>query len=963
MKDTQGNYQELLLPNAPYLVPAGQANSQVQWKYIAPAIQNAWSPRPELSTAFDFCFIKCRCADGATRRQADRNRRRLPAVGSEEIIAPFVIGFDHGRDVYFQKITDRPLVFGYELDETPYMQTDLILHKTSSRYMAAHWGNYLDQKDFPANSAADAAARAEMDLVSSARFWNTEQNQAKAARNKAHPSPPQVLFASGQRRNQPRCKVAPLPEYMKQSFVVLNIPMEYDDATQICPHQVYGGNRTANLGGVCLLKPDKPLERFLDFPYYTRHPFFTNEIAQRSLVGDTLIAALLQFCRESCRCPTDPDYETITPKVPGETEAGQGGEPERREDEPGSIGTNILGYSVLRSKTRGGDDFHGQFDGCSVMGLTCTGSRSHVPDGMSKRMSIWEALGGRKKSPKSSTADASPVSEPTDRFDDLAPPEAQPLGRSNAPFQHGPLFTDPSALHPKAGLGASSLDYLTLEDSQLSDLPGAQSALPSRGFTDDLCYGSGVTYLAALSTGGLWGLGEGLQKMPSNAPPKLRLNAVLNSITRRGPFLGNSAGVVAMCYNGFNSTIGYYRGKHDASNSIAAGALSGMLFKSTRGAKPMLISGGIVATVAGAWAVARKAPPREIISYPRSLPKKIIMSSSCAYTGDQLASDEVKQCKEYIDRQLEYRNLTIGVELYSRPEYTLADIAGMMPLIPTEGTREPVTYGHDLHNMAEDYEANETRVTDLKRLINQTTTSILAASEKKMRAALGDHSVRGRRSNAREMEKLIGLYAQHLLPKRKVSPKDYLVKLCWSVNSDGGGIWREMYFAWDTAFWQFNREMRDAVDYQISVGGLQLERTACGPWQVTLLQVSRFPKEASMSAKGNKFVVKDDATYTTMLEKMKEHAQAREKAPVILVRHAKFDDIIAEIMSEKKRFEETYPEDKEVILIDGVPLEPIARETLRKVAQRIEAGKMSVEEAREWLGPCMEIEPQTDDKE
>ena len=88
-----------------------------------------------------------------------------------------------------------------------------------------------------------------------------------------------------------------------------------------------------------------------------------------------------------------------------------------------------------------------------------------------------------------------------------------------------------------------------------------------------------------------------------SAAPKLRLNSVLNSVTRRGPFLGNSAGVVAMVYNGVNSTIGHYRGKHDSVNSIVAGALSGMLFKSTRGPRPMLISGGIVAGIAGAWAV------------------------------------------------------------------------------------------------------------------------------------------------------------------------------------------------------------------------------------------------------------------------------------------------------------------------------------------------------------------------
>ena len=46
----------------------------------------------------------------------------------------------------------------------------------------------------------------------------------------------------------------------------------------------------------------------------------------------------------------------------------------------------------------------------------------------------------------------------------------------------------------------------------------------------------------------------------------------------------------------------------DAANSITAGALSGMIFKSTRGVKPMMISGGLVATAAGTWAVSFQPP-------------------------------------------------------------------------------------------------------------------------------------------------------------------------------------------------------------------------------------------------------------------------------------------------------------------------------------------------------------------
>lgn len=219
-------------------------------------------------------------------------------------------------------------------------------------------------------------------------------------------------------------------------------------------------------------------------------------------------------------------------------------------------------------------------------------------------MSIWDALTGRKSS--SQAASSSPSSAPSAPTTTSVSFQPTPFDPSSAQgvdaFIGSSSFADPTQLHPLAGLNKDTLEYLTLEDSALSELPGSQSVLPSRGFTDDLCYGTGTTYLMGLSIGGAWGLQEGLRKSVDQ-PPKLRLNSVLNSVTRRGPFLGNSAGVVAICYNCINSYIGYLRGKNDAANSIVAGALSGMLFKSTRGLRPMMISGGIVASVAGAWAV------------------------------------------------------------------------------------------------------------------------------------------------------------------------------------------------------------------------------------------------------------------------------------------------------------------------------------------------------------------------
>ncbi|ROV94408.1 hypothetical protein VSDG_05952 [Cytospora chrysosperma] len=220
--------------------------------------------------------------------------------------------------------------------------------------------------------------------------------------------------------------------------------------------------------------------------------------------------------------------------------------------------------------------------------------------------SLWNALTGQKSSSQKDSQHGHAPPQQPEHTTSYQPQAFDPSSAQGVDsFLNSSAFADPSQLHPLAGLNKDALEYITLEDSALSDLPGGQSVLPSRGFTDDLCYGTGITYLSALAIGGAWGLQEGLRRSAGQAP-KLRLNSTLNAITRRGPFLGNSAGVVAIVYNCINSYIGYARGKHDSANSIVAGALSGMLFKSTRGLRPMMISGGIVGGVAGVWTITRK---------------------------------------------------------------------------------------------------------------------------------------------------------------------------------------------------------------------------------------------------------------------------------------------------------------------------------------------------------------------
>lgn len=47
-----------------------------------------------------------------------------------------------------------------------------------------------------------------------------------------------------------------------------------------------------------------------------------------------------------------------------------------------------------------------------------------------------------------------------------------------------------------------------------------------------------------LAVGGIWGLNEGARRQLAASNARLRINSILNSVTRRGTFIGNSAGVL-----------------------------------------------------------------------------------------------------------------------------------------------------------------------------------------------------------------------------------------------------------------------------------------------------------------------------------------------------------------------------------------------------------------------------------
>ncbi|KAJ2209154.1 Mitochondrial import inner membrane translocase subunit tim23 [Coemansia sp. RSA 518] len=159
------------------------------------------------------------------------------------------------------------------------------------------------------------------------------------------------------------------------------------------------------------------------------------------------------------------------------------------------------------------------------------------------------------------------------------------------------------------------IEYLTIEDGPVH----TGGVMPSRGWSDDLCYGTGTMYIMGLTTGGAWGFMEGMRTQHGSM--KLRVNSVLNAMTRRGPFLANSLGILAMFYNSINSMIGSYRGTRDQYNNVGAAAISGMLFKIGRGPRTSIISGLLCSGVVGVYQAS-------IMAYNGYKQKKLFSSPS-----------------------------------------------------------------------------------------------------------------------------------------------------------------------------------------------------------------------------------------------------------------------------------------------------------------------------------------------
>ncbi|KAL2916307.1 Mitochondrial import inner membrane translocase subunit tim23 [Polyrhizophydium stewartii] len=208
----------------------------------------------------------------------------------------------------------------------------------------------------------------------------------------------------------------------------------------------------------------------------------------------------------------------------------------------------------------------------------------------------------------SSKSSAAPASkQPSEFLPDTPEPQlqafaAEPVAAAADQFKPSAVAA-PTKTSKAPAAPAPQVEMLVIAQNPFKEEPvytGSFGPFPMRTGSDKLLYGTGIAYLTGISYGCVYGLIRGLQtaQVPNF---KVRFNSVLNQTTRYGPWAANSLGVMTLTWSIIDNALWTVRGKTDYVNHISAAFASGVLFKSTAGVRPALITGTMLASTVSVY--------------------------------------------------------------------------------------------------------------------------------------------------------------------------------------------------------------------------------------------------------------------------------------------------------------------------------------------------------------------------
>ncbi len=143
-------------------------------------------------------------------------------------------------------------------------------------------------------------------------------------------------------------------------------------------------------------------------------------------------------------------------------------------------------------------------------------------------------------------------------------------------------------------------------EQQVTVIPPAEGEnksgtfVPSRNFSDDLCYGVGFSYLGGLAIGSVWGAWHGSRMpLPTNALA-VRYTTMLNQVTSKGPFVANRLGTIVTIYNIIRASLTEF-GLNNSVSTLLGATVGGAIVRAPYGLRSAAVSSGLCGVSSIAW--------------------------------------------------------------------------------------------------------------------------------------------------------------------------------------------------------------------------------------------------------------------------------------------------------------------------------------------------------------------------
>ncbi|XP_058044713.1 mitochondrial import inner membrane translocase subunit Tim23 isoform X2 [Ahaetulla prasina] len=140
-----------------------------------------------------------------------------------------------------------------------------------------------------------------------------------------------------------------------------------------------------------------------------------------------------------------------------------------------------------------------------------------------------------------------------------------------------------------------------IQDTDEFILPTGASK--TRGRFELAFFTIGGCCITGAAFGALNGLRLGLKETQNMAWSKPRNVQILNMVTRQGALWANTLGSLALLYSAFGVIVEKTRGAEDDLNTVAAGTMTGMLYKSTGGLRGIARGGVAGLMLTGLYAL------------------------------------------------------------------------------------------------------------------------------------------------------------------------------------------------------------------------------------------------------------------------------------------------------------------------------------------------------------------------